>query len=137
MTLKEFLTSGDRFAAENGITLDSVTPGHATASLKVEKRHLNAGGVCQGGAIFTLADLVFAALVNQGTNLTFSINSTVYYLAPAKEGDILTATGNLIFPHHRLPAVEVKVTNGEGTLIALFTGQASSGKMPNGFSGLE
>ena len=60
MTLKDFLNEGDRFAAGSGARLTAITPGAATAVLKVAPEHLNAGGVCQGGAIFTLADLVFA-----------------------------------------------------------------------------
>ena len=68
MTLKDYLNTGDRFAAGSGARLVEIAPGLAVAELKVTSAHLNAGGVCQGGAIFTLADLVFAALVNQGEN---------------------------------------------------------------------
>ena len=85
MTLKDYLNTGDRFAAGSGARLIEIAPGSAVAELKVTSAHLNAGGVCQGGAIFTLADLVFAALVNQGENLTFAINSTIYYHVSARE----------------------------------------------------
>ena len=85
MTLKDFLNDGDRFAAGSGARLVDIAPGSAVAVLEVTSAHLNAGGVCQGGAIFTLADLVFAALVNQGENLTFAINSTIYYHVSARE----------------------------------------------------
>ena len=87
MTLKDYLNTGDRFAAGSGARLVEIAPGSAVAELKVTSAHLNAGGVCQGGAIFTLADLVFAALVNQGENLTFAINSTIYYHVSAREGE--------------------------------------------------
>ena len=66
MTLKDYLNAGDRFAANCGARLTEVAPGSAVAVMEVTQAHLNAGDVCQGGAIFTLADLVFAALVNQG-----------------------------------------------------------------------
>ena len=130
MTLKDYLNTGDRFAAGSGARLLEIAPGSAVAELKVTSAHLNAGGVCQGGAIFTLADLVFAALVNQGENLTFAINSNIYYHVSAREGDTLKAEGRLSCDHHRLPTAEVEVTNQNGVRIATFTGQAYTGRTP-------
>ena len=137
MTLKEFLNEGDCFAAGCGARLIEIAPGSAVALLEVTSAHLNAGGVCQGGAIFTLADLVFAALVNQGENLTFAINSTIYYHVSAKEGDTLRAEGRLSCDHHRIPSVEVEVTNQDGVRIATFTGQAYTGRHPVSFDTLQ
>ena len=62
-TLKEML-SHDRFAAEAGVELLEVREGYAKARMLVTDKHLNGGGVCQGGALFTLADLAFAAVAN-------------------------------------------------------------------------
>ncbi len=137
MTLKEFLNTGDRFAAASGARLVEITPGAAVAVLDVTSAHLNAGGVCQGGAIFTLADLVFAALVNQGENLTFAINSTIYYHVSAREGDTLRAEGHVSCAHHRIPSAEVVVTDQDGVRIATFTGQAYVGRNPVSFDALQ
>ena len=137
MTLKDYLNTGDRFAAGCGVRLVEVAPGTAVAVLEVTSAHLNAGGVCQGGAIFTLADLVFAALVNQRENLTFAINSTIYYHVSAREGDVLRAQGRLSCDHHRIPSAEVVVTNQDGVHIATFTGQAYTGRTPVTFEGLQ
>lgn len=137
MTLKEFLNTGDRFAAASGARLVEITPGAAVAVLDVTSAHLNAGGVCQGGAIFTLADLVFAALVNQGENLTFALNSTIYYHVSAREGDTLRAEGHVSCAHHRIPSAEVVVTNQDGVRIATFTGQAYVGRNPVSFDALQ
>ena len=137
MTLKDFLNSSDRFAAGCGARLVEVAPGTAVAILEVTSAHLNAGGVCQGGAIFTLADLVFAAIVNQRENLTFAINSTIYYHVSAREGDVLVAEGRLVCTHHRIPAAEVIVTNQDGVHIATFTGQAYTGRIPHTFDSLQ
>ena len=56
--------SGDRFATENGMTLDECDENHAVTSLVLGARHRNALGGVMGGAIFTLADFAFAALTN-------------------------------------------------------------------------
>jgi len=137
MTLKDFLNTGDRFALKNGAQLIDVGPGTATAIMEVTSAHLNAGGVCQGGAIFTLADLVFAALVNQRENLSFAINSTIYYHISAHEGDTLKAEGRVSCDHHRIPSAEVSVTNQDGSRIATFTGQAYTGRSPISFDSLQ
>ena len=137
MDIKEFLSEGDRFARGIGARLEEVRPGYGRATLTVEPRHLNAGGVCQGGAIFTLADLVFAAIVNQNESLTFAVNSTIYYHVSAHEGDVLRAEGRIMSNHRRMPAAEVVVTNQEGVHIATFTGQAYVGRTANTFSTLE
>ena len=51
----------DRFATENGITLDELEPGRSAASMKLGPRHENAEGGVMGGAILTLMDFAFAA----------------------------------------------------------------------------
>ena len=71
-TLKEML-SHDRFAAEAGVELLEVREGYAKARMLVTEKHLNGGGVCQGGALFTLADLAFAAVANSRNQLTLSL----------------------------------------------------------------
>ena len=45
MTLKDFLSQNDRFAANNGCVLKEVREGYARAELVVTSEHLNAGGV--------------------------------------------------------------------------------------------
>jgi acyl-CoA thioesterase len=83
---------------------------------------LNAGGVCQGGALFTLADLAMAALMNHQGNLTFGISSNVMFLSSAMEGDCLRAEAVPVNDHRRIPSVEVRVTNQDGRLICHVTG---------------
>lgn len=137
MTLKDFLNNGDKFARNNGIQITEIKPGMAKGQLTVTESHLNAGGVCQGGAIFTLADLVFAALVNQRENLAFAINSTIYYHVSGKLGSTLTACGHFTNPHAKIPAIEVIVTDQDGNHIATFHGQGYTKSIPNSYSGLE
>ncbi|MCQ2243230.1 MAG: hotdog fold thioesterase [Bacteroidaceae bacterium] len=123
MINKDFFKN-DRFAADAGCELQELSEGHAVATMTVAKQHLNAGGVCQGGAIFTLADLAFAAAVNSHGQLTFSINSTINIFSSAKEGDVLTAVAEEKVNHPKIPFCEVSVTNQDGVLIATFIGQA-------------
>ena len=92
--------------------------------MKVENRHLNAAGVCQGGAYFTLADLAFAAVTNSRGIVTLGIQNSITFLQSAHEGDTLIAEATETFNHHRLPFCEIRVTNQNGDLLCVITGSA-------------
>jgi acyl-CoA thioesterase len=130
MDVKEFLTQGDRFARGIGARLEEVRPGYGRATLTVEERHLNGGGVCQGGVIFTLADLTFASIVNASAFLTPLIGGTIYYHRSAQLGDTLTAEGHVLSDHHKLPCAVVEVRTQDGTHIATFTGEGYATRTP-------
>ena len=80
MTIQEFL-QGDKFALLAGVELLETGNGYAKARMLIKPEHLNGGGVCQGGAIFTLADLAFAAATNSHARLTLSITSTIKFFS--------------------------------------------------------
>ncbi len=130
MNIQEILNTTDRFAANAGCRVTEMDEHHAVAEMTVTKEHLNAGGVCQGGALFTLADLAMAALMNWQGNLTFGISSNVMFISSAVEGDRLRAEAVPIVDHHKLPAVEVRVTNQEGKLICHLTGMGYRKEVP-------
>ncbi|MGM9759064.1 MAG: PaaI family thioesterase [Parabacteroides sp.] len=118
MTIQEFL-QGDQFALLAGVELLTVGNGYAKASMEVQSKHLNGGGICQGGALFTLADLAFAAATNSHARLTFSIDSSIHFFRPVSEGRIY-AEAHELFSHKRLAHCDVHITNEAGDLIATF-----------------
>lgn len=122
MNIKELLNRTDHFAANAGCKITEVDAGHAVAEMKVTEAHLNGGNVCQGGALFTLADLAIAALMNYQGQLTFGISNSLMFVSSAKEGDLLRAEAVSVYDHHKIPSVEVRVTNQEGRLICHVTG---------------
>ena len=124
MTLKDFLSQNDRFAARSGCILKEVREGYARAELQVTPEHLNAGGVCQGGAYFTLADIALAAVMNSHEALTFGIENNIVFLHSAKAGDTLIAEATEVFNHHKIPYVDVRITNQRGELCCVVTGLA-------------
>lgn len=122
MDIKELLNRTDRFAAAAGCRITEVDVHHAVAEMTVTEMHLNGGNVCQGGALFTLADLAIAALMNYGGQLTFGISSSLMFVSSARLGDTLRAEAVSVTDHHKIPAVEVRVSNQEGRLICHVTG---------------
>ena len=122
MDIKTLLNKTDRFAANAGCQLTEVDDQHAVAVMTVTEQHLNGGNVCQGGALFTLADLAIAALMNCKGELTFGISNSMMFVSSARLGDTLRAEAINVADHHKIPAVEVRVTNQEGRLICHVTG---------------
>lgn len=122
MNIQDLLNTTDRFAANAGCQLTEVDDQHAVAQMTVTERHLNGGNVCQGGALFTLADLAIAALMNYQGQLTFGIQNSIMFISSAHEGDVLTAEAVSVCDHHKIPTMEVRVTNQTGRLICHVTG---------------
>ena len=122
MNIQELLNRTDRFAANAGCQITEVDTEHAVAEMIVRNEHLNGADVCQGGALFTLADLAIAALMNARGQLTVGINHSIMFVSSAKEGDLLRAEAVSVCDHHKIPSVEVRVTNQEGHLICHVTG---------------
>ena len=122
MEILELLNHTDRFAANAGCQITEVDEHHAVAVMTVTAEHLNGGHVCQGGALFTLADLAIAALMNYSGQLTFGISNSIMYVSSAKEGDVLRAEAVQVANHPKVPSVEVRVTNQDNRLICHVTG---------------
>lgn len=124
MTLLESLNKNDRFANGIGAQLTEIGQGYAVASLVVEERHLNGANVCQGGVMYTLADLSFAAVANCHGTLTLGLSNTITFLKSAQLGDTIKAECRELLDHHRLPYCDIKVYNQNNELLAVMTGLA-------------
>ncbi len=119
MTAQEFFKN-DLFATNAGIELIEIREGYAKAELKIEARHLNAGGRTQGGAVFTLADLALAGASNSHGTLAVSLSSTITFLRASGPGDTLTAEARERYTGRTTGYYQVDVTNQRGELIASF-----------------
>jgi acyl-CoA thioesterase len=115
--------AGDRFAARNGVELVEVEAGRAVARMAVGPEHLNAVGVVQGGAVFTLADFAFAVASNSRGNVAVAIEAHLTFLRATRAG-VLRAEAREEGGSRRLSTCTVRVTDEGGALVALFTGTA-------------
>ena len=113
--------SDDRFATDNGATLDELDESHAVTSLTLGARHRNAFGGVMGGAIFTLADFAFAALTNDRENVTVAQQVSVNYLSAPKGGRLI-AMARYKKDGRSSCVVNVDVTDDTGRDIAQFVG---------------
>lgn len=107
-----------------GMTLDEIRPGYARMSMRVRANMLNGHASCHGGFIFTLADSAFAFACNSHNFNTVGAGCTIDYLAPGREGDLLTAEAVEQALAGKTGVYDVTVTNAEGKTIALFRGKS-------------
>ena len=112
---------GDRFAVENGISLDAIGDGWAECSLVIAPRHLNANGGVMGGAIFTLADFAFAAASNSRHRPTVAQQVSVNFLSGAR-GSRLIARASCRKDGRSTCVYNVDVVDDLGRDVAQFVG---------------
>lgn len=113
----------DRFACGNGIRVVEVRPGYARTEMMVEPRHLNTVGILQGGALFTLADLAFAATSNSHGVVAVACQADVTWFRAVTAGKLI-ATGEEIHRTRKLSTCVIRVTDEQDQLVALFKGVA-------------
>jgi acyl-CoA thioesterase len=115
--------AADRFAHGNGMQIVEVREGFGRAEMTVEPRHLNAVGIVQGGALFTLADLAFAVACNSHGVLAVAAQADMTYFKAVRSGK-LTATAEEVARTRSLSTCVIRVTDASGELVALFKGLA-------------
>ncbi len=123
MTLEEVqaLFIKDRFATERcGIHIDSVGKDEACLSMPITEKHLNANGVVQGGAIFTLCDTAFAVAANAFGAKMVNRSADITYLRPGK-GSILYAKAKCVTKGAKMGLYQMEVYDDKQSLIALMT----------------
>ncbi|RXA20476.1 PaaI family thioesterase [Methanosarcina sp. MSH10X1] len=118
--IKEFFKN-DKFAAMTGIEIQEVSPGYAKAVMNIEEKHFNALKTVQGGALFTLADLTFAAASNAYGTVVVAINANISFVKAAT-GKTLVAEAKETSINPKISTYTVKITDDEGDLVAIFQG---------------
>jgi acyl-CoA thioesterase len=115
--------AGDRWAAAAAARLVEVRPGYARTVMRLRDEHLNGVDTAQGGAIFTLADYAFAACCNSHGTVAVALDVSITFCRAAVKG-LLTAEALEESKTRRTSVCNVRVTDEEGSLVALFRGTA-------------
>lgn len=112
----------DALAKLLGIELLEMEPGYARAQMRVTEELLNGAGVTHGGAIFSLADLVFAAASNAHGPVALALNVSINFLKATTIGTVLTATAQEDNLTRRTGLYRMEVKDEDGTMVALAEG---------------
>ena len=107
-----------------GMRLQEIGPGHARMTMPVRADMLNGHRSCHGGFIFMLADSAFAFACNSRNHSTVAAGCSIEYLAPALEGDLLTAQAQEQELKGKTGVYDVRVTNDHGQTVALMRGKS-------------
>lgn len=106
-----------------GIEIVDVKDNYVKTQLVVEAKHMNALGIMQGGALFTLADFTFAVAINaEQRGTAVAIECQMSFLKPVTAG-ILYAESSIISRSRSLVACDITITNAEEEIIAKFHGR--------------
>jgi len=120
----ERLFANDRASRGLGMQLLEVMPGTALLSMAVREDMLNGHQTCHGGLISALADSAFAFACNSYNELTVASGFSIDFIAPAHQGDLLTARCAEVSRAGRTGVYDATVTNQRGERIAVFRGRS-------------
>ena len=113
----------DKFATNAGMQVEEFSDDEVICSVELTDDHRNANGGIMGGAIFTLADLAFAVLVNNIHKPSVAAQVSINYLSGTK-GKKLYARSSCIKTGRSTTVASVDIYDELGTKVALFTGTA-------------
>ncbi|MBY8341097.1 hydroxyphenylacetyl-CoA thioesterase PaaI [Streptomyces spinosirectus] len=119
----ERMFAADEASQRLGIELVEVGEGTAVLRMTVTKAMVNGHGIAHGGYVFLLADSAFACACNSHGPVTVASGADVTFVAPAYEGDVLTATAEEVTRFGRSGVYDVSVRRGD-EVVAVFRGRS-------------
>ncbi len=112
----------DAFSRWMNLQILEVKDGYSKLSLTVSAKMLNGFGIVHGGIIFSLADSAFAFACNSNGKLTLALDANIAFAKPAKEGETIFATAEMVNSTRKTGIYVVKVVNEQNELVAFFKG---------------
>jgi acyl-CoA thioesterase len=119
----ERMFAADEASQRLGIELLEQGEGTAVLRMTVTKAMVNGHGIAHGGYVFLLADSAFACACNSHGPVTVASGADVTFVAPAYEGDVLTATAGEVTRFNRSGIYDVSVRRGDA-VVAVFRGRS-------------
>ncbi|KQP12321.1 hydroxyphenylacetyl-CoA thioesterase PaaI [Pseudorhodoferax sp. Leaf267] len=126
--VRDRLFANDHASKALGIAIVEVGPGIATLEMRVRTDMLNGHATCHGGFLSTLADSAFAFACNSYNELTVASGFSIDFVAPAREGDVLTARCHEVSKTGSTGVYDTAITNQRGERIAVFRGRSYTAK---------
>lgn len=114
----------DRFSHWLGLEVDEISAGYCRLHYNIREDMLNGFENVHGGILFSAADSAFAFACNSHGRLTVALDVSITFTRPGKTGDKLTVEAKEIYLGDKTGVYDIRTTNEEGKLVALFKGTA-------------
>jgi acyl-CoA thioesterase len=114
----------DRFSKWLGLQIDEHKKGYCKLHFRVNDDMLNGFYNIHGGVLFAASDSAFAFACNSHGNITVALDVSISFARPAKSGDLLTVEAIEIFLGNKIGIYDIRTTNENGELVAMFKGTA-------------
>ncbi len=116
----------DRFSQWLGLEIDEYAKGYCKLHYRVMDAMLNGFNIIHGGVLFSAAaaDSAFAFACNSHGILTVALDVNITFTRPAKSGELMTVEAREVHLGNKIGLYEVRTTNEQGELVALFKGTA-------------
>ena len=114
----------DRFTEWLGLQIDEHREGYCKLHYVVNDTMLNGFDIIHGGILFSAADSAFAFACNSYGIITVALDAAINFIRPAKAGDLLTVEAIEVSLGNKIGIYDIRTTNEQGELIALFKGTA-------------
>jgi acyl-CoA thioesterase len=115
--------AADQASRSVGMELIQAGPGTAVVRMRIAMQMLNGHAMAHGGYVFMLADTAFACACNSDGPVTVAAGADISFIAPVREGDVLTATAAERARYGRSGIYDVTVRRGE-EVVAEFRGRS-------------
>jgi len=114
--------NSDWFSQWLGIERVEIKSGRCILKMKIRKEMLNGFAIAHGGITYSLADSALAFASNSHGRMSVSIETSISHVISLKEGDEITAIAEEKSITNKLGIYDIKITNKENKVVALFKG---------------
>jgi acyl-CoA thioesterase len=119
---KQLMYDNDAFSQWLGIEILDLDAGRAVLQMTLRPEMTQGFGIAHGGISYSLADSALAFASNSHGRKSVSVETSISHLLAVQVGDILTATTIEESLSNKIGVYNIKITNQEEKLIALFKG---------------
>jgi acyl-CoA thioesterase len=106
------------FAQKFGLRLLELNDGYSKVEMNFTADLENIFGMAHGGALFALIDEAFETASNSHGTVAVALNMNITYIAPPSPGSRLVAEAKEFNRTNRTAVYDIRVTDGQGSLIA-------------------
>jgi acyl-CoA thioesterase len=114
--------ANDEFSKWLGIDVVKVEPGFCELKMKVRDEMTNGFKIAHGGITYSLADSALAFASNSHGKKAVSVETSISHTQSVAAGDTLIARAQEEHKSDKIGVYQVKVTNQDNKLVALFKG---------------